>query len=245
MWNRVNLKKIINFFLKEKSTFYYLIMDTKLFFFISSLALIFLTIVTMCTAPNINRIIEEVDPSENCQKKVDEYDYKNEKYKNPSDDEKQELNYLKQDINLWKRRKALYGLEFSSIIIDIVLGSVCCLFGLLHYFEVGKIFLKITGIIGLATGVIGLILTVFYLGYSSYIFNNDYSRETKLYYNGAILKIVDGKYAFNYNDDDAKENQYYMRAKFKDLGKKAYNYDSKRYKESFESIDKSGLYHCS
>jgi len=219
-------------------------MDTKLLFLISSLALIVLTIVTICTAPNINRIIEEVEPSENCQLLVDNYDYYEEQHKNPSDNEKQTLNHLKQDINLCKRRKAVYGLEFSSLIIDIVLGSVCCLLGLLHYFDVGKVFLKITGIIGLATGVIGLILTVFYLGYSSYIFNNDYSGENKLYDNGAILKIVDGKYAYNYNKDDVKENQYYMRAKFKDLGKKAYNYDSKRYKESLESTDKSSIYFC-
>ena len=143
------------------------------------------------------------------------------------------------------KEEKLYGLEYSSLIIDIVLGSVCCLLGLLHYFDVGKVFLKITGIIGLATGVIGLILTVIYLGYSSYIFNNDYSSETKLYDNGAILKIVNGKYAYNYNDDDEKENKYYDRAKFKDLGKKEYNYDSKRYKEFFESTDTSSIRYCS
>ena len=219
-------------------------MDTKLFFLISSLALIVLTIVTICTAPNINGIID-AEPSENCQKNIDEYDYTKEQYKDPTDSQKQEINHLKQSINLCKRRKAVYGLEFSSLIIDIVLGSVCCLLGLLHYFDVGKVFLKITGIIGLATGIIGLILTVFYLGYSSYIFNNDYSEETKLYDNGAILKIVDGKYAYNFNDDDAQENQYYMRAKFKDLGKKAYNYDSKRYKDSLESTDRSSIRYCS
>ena len=219
-------------------------MDTKLFFLISSLALIVLTIVTICTAPNIGGITN-TSPSENCKQYVDEYDYKKELYKNPDDNEQEELNHIKQDSNLCKRRKAFYGLEYSSLIIDIVLGSVCCLLGLLHYFDVGKVFLKITGIIGLATGVIGLILTVIYLGYSSYIFNNDYSSETKLYDNGAILKIVNGKYAYNYNDDDEKENKYYDRAKFKDLGKKEYNYDSKRYKEFFESTDTSSIRYCS
>jgi hypothetical protein len=219
-------------------------MNTKLFFLVSSIALIILTIVTICTAPNINRIVE-ADPSENCQKYVDDYDYKKEQYKDPNDNQQQELNHIKQNANLCKRRKAVYGLEFSSLIVDIVLGSVCCILGLLHYFDVGKYFLKITGIIGLSTGAIGLILTVFYLGYSSYIFNNDYSEETKLYDNGAILKIVDEKYAYNYNDDDEKENQYFSKAKFKDLGKKAYNYNSKRYKESLESTDTSSIRYCS
>ena len=92
-----------------------------------------------------------------------------------------------------KEEKLLMAQNFHSLIIDIVLGSVCCLLGLLHYFDIGKYCLKITGIIGLATGVIGLVLTVIYLGYSSYIFNNDYSDETILYDNGAILKLVDGK----------------------------------------------------
>jgi hypothetical protein len=117
--------------------------------------------------------------------------------------------------------------------------------GLLHYFDIGKYCLKITGIIGLATGLIGLVLTVIYLGYSSYIFNNDYSEETILYDNGAILKLVDGKYKYNYNKDDEKDNKYYDKAKFKDLGKKQYNYDSKRYKEYSESTDTSSIKSCS
>jgi hypothetical protein len=88
-------------------------------------------------------------------------------------------------------------------------------------------------------------LTVIYLGYSSYIFNNDYSEETILYDNGAILKLVDGKYKYNYNKDDEKDNKYYDKAKFKDLGKKQYNYDSKRYKEYSESTDTSSIKSCS
>ena len=100
--------------------------------------------------------------------------------------------------------------------------------GLLLYFDIRKYRLKITGIIGLAAGVIGLLLIFIYLGYSSYIFNNDYSEETILYDNGAIIKLVEGVYKYNYNKDDKKENKYYNKAKFKDLGKKQYNYDSKR-----------------
>lgn len=85
-------------------------MNTKLFFLISSLALIVLTIVTICTAPNINGVIEELDPRENCQKNANEYDYKKEQYKDPTDGQKRGLYHLKQDINLCQRRKAVYGL---------------------------------------------------------------------------------------------------------------------------------------
>ena len=79
-----------------------------------------------------------------------------------------------------------------------------------------------------------------------HIFNNDYyTWTTKLYDNGAILKIVDGVYKYNYNKDDKKENKYYDKAKYKDLGKKQYNYDSKRYKEYLESTDPSSIKSCS
>ena len=219
-------------------------MNTKLFFLISSLALIVLTIVTICTAPIINGALD-VSHSEFCQKDIDDYNYYKEEWKNPDDTQKQSLSDYKQDANICKRKKAALGLEYSSLIFDIVLGAVCCLLGLLHYFDVGKFFLKFTGIIGLATGVIRFILTVIYLGYSAYIFNNDYSDETILYDNGAYLKYTDGKYVCNYNEDDRKENKYYDKAKFKDLGKKQYNYDSKRYKEFLESTDTTSIKYCS
>ena len=103
-----------------------------------------------------------ISPIENCKGDVDKYDYYEEKWSSPTEGQKESLNHYKQDSNLCKRRKAAYGLEFSSLIIDLVLGTLCCLLGLLHYFDIEKYCLKITGIIG-------LVLTVIYLGYSSYI----------------------------------------------------------------------------
>ena len=38
------------------------------------------------------------------------------------DSQKENLNHYKQEANLCKRRKTTYGLVFSSLIIDIVLG---------------------------------------------------------------------------------------------------------------------------
>ena len=59
----------------------------------------------------------------------------------------------------------------------------------MHYLDVGKYCEKITGIIGLASGIIAFILTIIYVGYSAYIFNNDHdTSELKLYDNGALYK---------------------------------------------------------
>ena len=218
-------------------------MNNKLFFMIFSGAMVVLTLVTICTAPIINNIIPNLNRNENCQNNIDAYDYYKKLYTNPNDNQKKSLNHYKQDINLCKRRKAVYGLEFSSLIIDIFLGTLCCVLGLLHYFEIGNYCVKVTGIIGLASGVICFVITIVYVGYSAYIFDNDYSWENKLFERRANLHWENGKYVLPYNEDDEKENKYYYKAKFKELGKKRYNYDSKLYKE-FKTNDKAEFKEC-
>ena len=42
----------------------------------------------------------------------------------------------------------MYGLEHASLILDVILGFICLILGLLHYFDIGKPFEKVTGIIG-------------------------------------------------------------------------------------------------
>ena len=67
----------------------------------------------------------------------------------------------------------MYGLEYSSLIIDVIVGFICAVLGLLHYFDVAKPFEKISGLIGLGSGIVGFILTLTYIYYSGYIFIND------------------------------------------------------------------------
>ena len=217
-------------------------MNTKLFFLILSCAMVILSIVTICIAPIINGNLP-FSGSENCQKHMDAYDDLKKKSGRTSADEIQ-LKYYKQDSKICKREKAMFGLEYSSLIIDIVLGTLCCLLGLLHYLEIGKYFIPITGIIGLASGVIGFVLTVFYVGYSGYIFNNDYSTIELLYDNGATLKYDGTKYVHLWTSNDFNENQYADKAKYKEYGKKQYNYNSKLYKESLDSTDQSSIKFC-
>jgi hypothetical protein len=67
----------------------------------------------------------------------------------------------------------MYGLEYASFISDLFFGVLCGLLSLLHYFGTGKYCEKVTGIIGLAYGIIGFILALFYIIYSGYIFANN------------------------------------------------------------------------
>ena len=162
---------------------------------------------------------------------------------------KGDLTKLKNMKNMCYRQKTMYDMEYAAFIINIVLSFVCADLALLHYKGIGKDFEMKTGVIGLVAGVIGFILTLVYVCYSGYIFTNDPAKVTltirynsfnyditdaigPLYSNGAVqksFKYEDGTFGFEYEyENDRDEFANYI--KYKDLGKKRYNYWSKYYK---------------
>ena len=225
-------------------------MQRTLFLIFSACILIF-SIISLCTAPIINNVLTEASNwnTNNCKQKSDIY--KNAKDNSGSDEY---LKYLKKEKNLCNRQKAMYGLEYSSLILDVSLGFICAILGLLHFFDVGKSFQKYSGIIGLVTGIILFILTLVYVIYSGYIFTHDITKSydsdlefpdysTSLTFNPQYASFsnnlikLNGKGAFA--EWDSGKNQYKclfykkddykaMLAKYNDLGKKQYNYEKKR-----------------
>ncbi len=206
-------------------------MQRTLFLVLSSAIVVF-SIICLCTAPIINGILSEAKSwgTKNCKEISDEYKY--EKDHNGDDDT---LKSLKKSRNLCNRQKAMYGLEYASFISDLILGFICALLSLLHFFGVGNNFEKFTGIIGLICGIIGFILTLIYIIYSGYIFTHDGGinyNSSGPSYSGRFYKLdKDRKYA---EWDDSK-NQYKclyydkdditaLYAKYQDMGKKQYNY---------------------
>ena len=162
----------------------------------------------------------------NCQKLTD--DYKEAKKGNDKDT----IETAKRTKNRCNRYKAMYGLEYSSLIIDVICGFICTILGLLHFFDIGKPFEKVTGVIGLATGIIGFILTLFYVIYSADIFSNDPSNEYKREKDLAFANFEEGKgYKCLFYKDKDEDSIY---AKYSDLGKKQYNYNKKKSQEYLE-----------
>ena len=209
----------------------------KTLFLILSGAIVIFSIICICSAPIINGIIPNADSwnTENCQKLTDEY--KEAKKGNDKDT----IEAAKRIKNKCNRDKAMYGLEYSSLIIDVICGFICTILGLLHYFDIAKPFEKVTGIIGLATGIIGFILTLVYVIYSAYIFSNDSSGIIKRDKDLAFAKFEENKgyKCLFYKEKD--ENSIY--ATYSDLGKKQYNYNKK--KNQAYSDPTSKFYLCS
>ena len=215
----------------------------KTLFLIFSGAIVIFSVICICSAPILNMIYSSNFLSSqtwgimNCKKLSD--DYKQFKDTTPltGDEKKKALKPKKRELNVCNRKKAMYGLERASFIIDVILGFLCLNLGLLHYFDVGKPFEKVTGIIGLATGIIQFILTLLYVCYSGYIFTHDFPGEghfPKADKDGVVATWDDSqnKYKCKFYD---KDDEYAIYAKYSDFWKKAYNYDKDIYQSESTS----------
>ena len=209
-------------------------MNKTLIFFCLSTGILALSIIVVCISPVINNIT--VGPWKisswrtlNCKLFEDKL--------NDEDVQLDDIQKYKKVNKLCKTKKAMHDLEFASLVINLVLGFVCSNLSLLHFLDVGKDFEKKTGIIGFVTGIIGFIITLVYVCFNGYIFNNDvaYGNDNipytglikKLYPNGAIYKNDGSNLIPIYANDKSDFSEY---AKYKDLGSKQYNYDNKYYK---------------
>ena len=207
----------------------------KTLFLVFSACIVVFSIISICTAPIINGVLTEANSwgTKNCKLKGDEY--KNIKDNSNAPNKDILLEEKKKEKNKCNREKAMYGLEYSALILDITLGFICAVLGLLHYFDVAKPFEKISGIIGLSTGVITFVLTLVYICYSGYIFtkqvpshsyDNNLSYMLKLNKDGAYAEKEGNQYKCLYYKNN-KDNSGYV--KFSDLGKRQYNYEKKRH----------------
>ena len=196
----------------------------KTLFLVFSGEIVIFTLISICCSPNVNGDIINASNWKTLNCKLEEDKYNLEK----NDDNKKSK-------NLCHRKKAMYGLEYSSLIIDIITGFICAVLGLLQYFDTAKPFEKISGLIGLGSGIVGSILTLIYICYSGYIFTNDSTygfdsnnsfKPIKLDSEGAFAKwdISKNSYKFLYYKDNEP-----TKINYNDLGKKQYNYEKKRH----------------
>ena len=218
-------------------------MDKSFIFFCIACALLIFSIITICVAPIINgNLVGSGWGTQNCKIYSDYHKYIDDQSYTDSTLKDKRLKFFKKGKNLCNRQKAMYGLEYASFISDLILGFICALLSLLHYFGVGKDFIKITGIIGFASGIIGFVLTLIYIIYSGYIFTHDgpgkfydyddYTTDLNPYSSGikkmdknrAIAEWDSSNSRYNciyYKEDDDYDSFY---AQYNDLGKKQYNY---------------------
>ena len=205
-------------------------MNNNLLFLCLAFAVLILSAVTIIVAPLINSADSNLLSNwgtQNCQQQKDEYDYKNKNNKYTSEGLKK---VAKRQVDECFSQNAMHDLEYTSLIMDLAFGFICTILGFLHYYEVGKQIEKISGLIGLITGAIIAIITCIYVGYSASLFNNGVERNLdKLYSNKAEYKWKDGKYTHNYDESKISDDPDVKHPRYRDVGKKQYNYNSEYY----------------
>lgn len=234
-------------------------MKNNLLFLILSGALLALSVITVCLAPIINKTDGNIGntyifqdwSTENCQKKDDEYKYKkaHDVY-NPettgNDHVKIDEKIVKRRIEECKRHKVMYSLEYVAFIVDIVLGFICFVLGLMHFLESGNQFEKTSGMIGLVSGIIAAVITIVYVAFSALIFNNEPIVGSEILYpNKAYAHWNGNKYIYDYDEDKSiDEDPDLSLIKYKDLGKIQYNYDSEFYQMTIDSTNQNEYLNC-
>ena len=214
---------------------------TKIFFI--SLIISLFCLISFCIAPVINNLLDIFSNwgKQNCELYSDMAEYSS------------TLNNYFSNLNqksLCRRQNAVYGLEYTSLILNLTLGILLSQLTLIHYFDKGFAFEKITGLIGFIGGIISFIFMLIYICFSGYIFTQDVAYKDlslidpylnaiiKLYPNGALKKnLGDGVFVTIYEKDKSDEAQY---IKYKDLGDEQYNYDKKYYETYYYTINNKG-----
>ena len=210
-------------------------MNKHFIFFACGTLIVVLSVAVFNTGPIINFQFDENWGTLNCQRLSDEYDQiKGESPEYTTQQKKvkdEKLQLKKQHINSCNRKKAMYGLEYSAFIIDIVAGFICSILGLLHYTESNneiKAFAKKTGLIGLIFGAIGFVMTLVYLIYSALVYTKDTGSVIKTDENGSYAKYDSTNKVYIckfYKENDINS----MKATYSEYGKKQYNYNKDSY----------------
>ena len=208
-------------------------MGKGLIFFCCSCAILLFTIINISIGPIISgKVGEEPENwgTANCKALKDYYDVKKEDPDCNDDCLKYGAGW---NLNFCNNGKAMYNMEYTSFIFDIVIGFICGLLGLLHLFDVKKEYVSKTGLIGLGCGFVGFVLTLVYVILNGIVFTNYYDDDIyKMDSDGAFAELKGDKYECFYFDNE--KNTHSIIAKYSDLNKKQYNYN----KDLLESLAK-------
>ena len=223
-------------------------MGKGLLFFCCACCILTLTIINLSIGPIISgaasRYTREDFGTLNCKAFKDALDIAKDAPGHNDDDIKYNEEY---EYNTCTREKGMHDMEYTAFIFDVVIGFVCGLIGLLHLFDLKKDFVSNTGLIGLACGIIGFVLTFVYVIFNGLVY-------TTVYVEGTYKR--DGDYAFAEKDGndfkcfyfDNEHNANSIYAKISDLGKKQYNYKNdwdKDIKTGCKAVSSSVMRSCS
>ena len=199
----------------------------KIFLILSCCILIF-SIININTGPIVSLTIGYSWPALNCDLLSDEYDNDKKQYPDMDDDAKK-YGY-EYPIKLCKLRKGMYTMEYSSFVVNAIIGFLLTFISSFHFFGIKNEYVPYTAIIGIISSIIGFIFTFIYIVYNGLVYTNDYFviENVDLFLdigiyksdnNGSFAKL-DNAGRYRRIDYDSPVNIYSFLAKYKDYHKK-------------------------
>lgn len=205
-------------------------------FFICSCAILVLTIINYKLGPIVTGKVGYTSYDDNtwalsnCKKMSD--DYEEAKKTNPYMTILTKNEYELR-IRRCKHERAMYNMEYTSIVFNGVIGFICLILTLKSET------ITSTGFIGMGCGIVGFILTLVYVIYNGIVYTHYYDTDTyKVDGKGAFAKLKDNSYkCFYYNEAYDIEA---LKAKYSDLIKSQYNYNKKLQDSFTNDPEKAG-----
>lgn len=194
----------------------------KLLYFCMAGGILLLSIIVVNISPAIN--LGYNWSSQSCSYWADQYEYDDKAdYGNDKERKDRVLYKDKRKRTRCERRKAMTGLEYAALNINLVFGFVCTFLGFIYFFNITDV-RKIACFVGLGTGIVGFVLTFVYVIESGLVFNdnaNDY--DLRLDSDGAVMEYNSkaGRYKCIYY----KKGKYdSILRRYSDYGNKYLNY---------------------
>ena len=191
-------------------------------FLICSCVILIFTIINFGVGPAINNRVGVGLSYADCSyisDNLDEY-----KKSNPPSEDKALITF-EDLLTMCRRGKAMYNMEYTTFIFNIIISFICTLLG---FYGLEKEMIPKTSRIGLLCGVTGFIMTFIYVILNGVTYTSTMGDSIyKLDSDGAFAKLdnTQKKYLCLFYEEGGSLNSIY--AKFSDLIKSQYNYNKK------------------
>ena len=205
-------------------------------FFVIACGILIFSIINFSIAPIINKKEGTYWDLENCVKLSD--DLKTEKTKRNMT--KSEIDDKEWEISSCKNKKGMYAMEYTSCFLNTAIGFSCFLLG---WYGLQKDIVQKTGIIGMACGVVGFVVTFIYVVFNGIVYTNYYPDNTmyKTDGEGAVAELRGNGYKCFYFSKVNNTRSFI--AKYSDLIKSQYNYNPEL-TDSFSTDEEKSSSNC-
>ena len=188
-------------------------MDKNLIFFFISCCTVSFSIIVIYLDSFISNILNTNLRNKQYQlfRNFDETNYYDEKSVSNKEMKTKIKTYLNKGKKLCTSNKMMNKFKYVSFYVNIFFGILSAILSLLHHYNIARRFERYTGLLGIISGIVGIILTSMFIVYNGLLINNeDFGKD--LIYNtiNTIATPVENKKknVVSYKNDKNEWNNY-------------------------------------